>query len=189
VDFEGLARINSDVVGWVYIEGTSISYPIVQGSDNKFYLNHLFDGSYNTAGCIFLDAETSPDFTEPNSIIYGHNMKDRAMFAALMSYKDQSFFDAHPVVLLLTPEYNYRIRLFSGYVAAGSESAWKRKFPDDSFSLWLQEIGEKSCFRSPLLPEPDSRIVTLSTCTYEYDRARFVLHGYIERSVPAGETP
>lgn len=184
VDFQRLAQINPDIVGWIYIEGTSVSYPIVQGSDNKYYLNHLFDGSYNSAGCIFLDAECTPDLSDRHSIIYGHNMKDQAMFAGLMAYKEQSFFDAHPVVLILTPECNFRIRLFSGYVADGSESAWKRKFPEGSFSSWLEEITEKSCFTPALLPGESDRIVTLSTCTYEYDSARFVLHGYIERSIP-----
>ena len=184
VDFQRLAQINPDIVGWVYIEGTSISYPIVQGQNNKFYLDHLFDGSYNRAGCIFLDAECTPDFSDRHSVIYGHNMKDQAMFAGLMAYKDQRFYDEHPVALVLTPECNYKIRLFSGYVAAGSESAWKRKFPGDSFLPWLEEISGKSCFTAGSLPGTEDRIVTFSTCTYEYDQARFVIHGYIERSVP-----
>lgn len=75
IDFNSLASLNSDIVGWLYIEGTNINYPIVQGMNNSYYLKHLFDGKYNSSGCIFLDANSESDFTEKNSVVYGHNMK------------------------------------------------------------------------------------------------------------------
>lgn len=183
VDFEHLSQINPDVVGWIYIEGTSISYPIVQGENDEFYLNHLFDGSYNRSGCIFLDEENTPDFSDKHSIIYGHNMKDKAMFAGLMNYKDQTFYDEHPLALIITPTHKYKVRLFSGYVADASASAWKMTFPNNSFPQWLAQIQAKSCFQADCAPSADDRIVTLSTCTYEFDSARFVIHGYIERII------
>lgn len=183
VDFEQLEQINPDIVGWLFIEGTNINYPVVQGEDNSYYLDHLFDETYNPSGCIFLDENCSSDFSDQHSIIYGHNMLDGIMFSSLTAYKRQEFYEQHPAALLLTPTHKYKIRLFSGYVAESSSNAWKRKFQDDSFGSWLSDITSRSAFRSESFPGVENRIITLSTCTYEFDSARFVLHGYIEISI------
>lgn len=183
VDFEQLAQINPDIVGWIYIEGTTINYPVVQTGDNSYYLNHLFDGTVNRAGCIFLDAANSAGFSDRNSIIYGHHLKDQSMFTCLMKYKQQSYYEEHPVALLLTPDCKYKIQLFSGYVSDTASGAWDKDFSDGSFGDWLSAIKEKSCFTSEFTPTEDDRIVTLSTCTYEFNNARFVMHGYIAKSI------
>lgn len=182
VDFAELEKINPDVVGWIFIEGTTVNYPIVQCEDNTFYLKHIFDRSYHKAGCIFLDKDSSPDFTDQHSIIHGHNRNDNAMFSSLANYKDQSFYDEHQVVLVVTPTHRYKIRLFSGYVAETEDNAWKKGFLYDSFGSWLTEITERSCFTSDCIPTEENQIVTLSTCSYEFYQARFVVHGIIERS-------
>jgi len=183
VDFDELARINPDVVAWLYIEGTDINYPVVQGEDNEFYLKHLFDGSRSGAGCLFLDAGCAADFSDRHSVIHGHHMKDNSMFARLVEYKKQKHYDEHPTALLLTPEYNYKIQLFSGYVADAKSSAWKRIFPENSSSDWLRGITARSLFTPQHLPTPEDRIVSFSTCTYEYNDARFVLHGFVQLQV------
>lgn len=181
VDFEALRQINPDVVGWIYIEGTSVNYPIVQGDDNNYYLKRMLDGTWNSNGSIFLDCDSEPDFTGKNSIIYGHNMRNGAMFQTILSYKKQEFFEEHPVALLLTPQGNYRIRFFSGYTADVSDSAWELYFADTDYEKWLSEIGGRSCFVSDVVPDREDRVVTLSTCSYEFDNARFVLHGILEQ--------
>lgn len=186
VDFDALIQINPDIVGWIYIEGTSVNYPIVQGTDNEFYLNHLFDGTWNRSGCIFLDAACPEDLSGRNSILHGHNMLDGAMFSDLTNYSDQSFYEAHPLALLLTPERKYRIRLFSGYVASSSDNAWHLLFSDDGYELWLDGLISRSEFRAEQLPTPEHKTVTFSTCTYEFNQARFVLHGFIEYSTENG---
>lgn len=183
VDFEELARINPDIVGWICIEGTNINYPIVQGDDNDHYLNHLFDGQRNRAGSIFLDYRCAPDFTDRHSIIYGHHLKDRTMFTNLMRYKKQAFYDEHSVILLVTPDAYYQIRVFSGYVSDNRANAWELELDDQAHAAWLEEITKKSCFLTDHAPEPDTPIITLSTCTYEFDNAKFVLHGYIEEAI------
>ena len=177
VDFEALQAVNPDIVGWIYIEGTKISYPIVQGKDNSYYLNHLFDGSVNSSGTIFLDAAASGDFSDVNNIIYGHHMKNETMFAGLLDYRQQEFYDEHPVALLLTPGKNYQVLLFSGYVTAPSGNAWETGFDSGSVQDWLAELMRKSCFTSNIAPIGTESVLTFSTCTYEYDNARFVLHG------------
>ena len=113
VDFEALQEVNPDIVAWLYLEGTVLNYPVVQGEDNDHYLYYMFDGSWNGIGCIFLDSRNSGDFTDRNSVIYGHHMQNGSMFACLDGYKKQEFYDAHPTILLLTPEKNYRLELFS----------------------------------------------------------------------------
>ena len=77
IDFEGLQAVNPDVIAWIDIPGLSISYPVVQGTDNAYYLHHLFTGEYNSSGSIFADWHNQPDFADPNTIVYGHNMKKR----------------------------------------------------------------------------------------------------------------
>lgn len=180
VDFESLKQINPDIVGWIYIEGTAVNYPIVQGDDNNFYLRRLIDGTWNSSGTIFLDCDAEADFSGRNSVIYGHNMRNGTMFRPLTGYKKQEFYEDHPVALLMTPGGNYKIRFFSGYVGDLADSAWDLFFTDDAYSQWLCEITEKSYFESGIIPEMNDRIVTLSTCSYEFDNARFVLHGIIE---------
>lgn len=180
VDFAALAEINPDIVGWIYIEDTEINYPVVQGSDNQYYLKHLFNGKWNSSGCIFLDSRNTPDFSDRHSVIYGHHMKNGTMFSGLTEYKKQEFYDAHPTVLLLTAEKNIRVEIFAGYVASVSDKAWEIALGSDAdFEEWLTEAKERSCFESAITPAVTDRIITLSTCSYEFDNARFVVIGKI----------
>ena len=183
VDFAGLSEINPDIVGWIYIEGTNINYPVVQTVDNDYYLSHLFDGSYNWLGCIFLDARNAPDLSDKNSIIYGHHTQDSTMFTALLKYKEQTFYDEYPHALLVTPDAYYRISFFSGYVSDTWGDAWDLDFREYEYISWLNDLRRKSSFEAASFPEKDDKIVTLSTCTYEFASAKFVLHGYISEKI------
>lgn len=181
VDFDALRQINSDVVGWIYIPDTRVNYPILQGRNNDQYLYRLMTGEYNAAGSVFLDAAVPPDFSRSNTPIYGHNMKNGSMFADVTGYKGQEFYDAHPYVMLLTPDQNYLVRVFAGYVVSERGDAWKTEFSEGQFAAWLQSVQQKSYFvPTDITPTVQDRIVTLSTCTYETDDARFVVHGVLE---------
>ena len=180
VDFEALQVINPDIVAWLYIEGTEINYPVVQGADNEYYLKHLFDGTYNSSGCLFLDSRNTNDFTDAHSIIYGHHMKNGKMFAVLDGYKNQLFYDEHPVALLLTPDGNFTLEFFAGYVANVEEDAWQLGFTLQGFADWLATSAERSCFESSITPAVTDKVVTLSTCSYEFNNARFVLVGILK---------
>lgn len=183
VDFEQLAAVNADVVGWILIEDTQINYPVVQGADNSYYLKHTFEGKSNAAGTIFLDAGCAGDFSGENSVLYGHHMKNKSMFAGLVKYKKQAFYDAHSQAYLLTPTAYYKIQFFSGYVSGTAGAAWNIDFGEGEYGQWLEDIQEKSCFESEYAPTETDRILTLSTCSYEFTGARFVLHGYISETV------
>lgn len=184
LDFDALLEINSQCVGWIYSEGTIISYPIAQASDNSYYLKHMFNGESNSAGCIFLDYRNAPDFSDFNSVIFGHNLKNGTMFRSLTGYKEQSYYDEHPVLQLLTPEKNYDICLFGGYIAKVTDDAWQLSFEDDAArAAWLQEILDRSTFQSDVVPEVTDHIVTLSTCSYEFTNARYVVFGVLREVV------
>lgn len=180
VDFEALSQINSDIVGWIYLEGSENNYPIAQSDDNSYYLKHLFDRSSNSSGCVFLDCRNASDFTDRHSIIYGHHMKNGTMFSGLDSYKSQEYYDEHPQLWLLTPEQNYVIEIFAGYVASVQDDAWKVDFGSgDDFEDWVHRAIDRSCFTSNIAPAATDRIITLSTCSYEFNNARFVILGVL----------
>lgn len=178
VDFESLQAINPDIVGWLLCEDTVIDYPVVQGQDNSYYLNHLFDGTVNKTGSLFVDYRNTPDFADRNTIIYGHNMKNNTMFSALMGYKDQVYYEKHPHMKLLTPEMNYTIELFAGYVTDDQDDAWEIQFADgEEFMSWIEQLINRSTFSNNVDLTADDHVVTFSTCSYEFEDGRYVLFG------------
>ncbi len=182
IDFASLQQINSEIIGWIYCEDTTINYPIAQGTDNAYYLKHLFDGKVNSSGCIFLDYRNSGDFSDTHSIIYGHHMKNGKMFGALMSYKKQEFYEEHPRMLLMTPQGNYTMDIFAGYVAKDGESAWQLDFNSrEEKEEWIQNSIERSCIQTGITPTAEDKILTLSTCSYEFHSAKFVLSGILTK--------
>ena len=185
VNFDELKDINEDIVGWIYCDGTVINYPVVKTNDNIFYLNHLFDKSINSSGCIFLDSRNKSEFLDQHNIIYGHHMKNNTMFSSLVEYKSQEYYDEHPQMLLLTPEKNYKIEIFAGYVSNIEDNAWNLKFSsDEEFEKWIEQTIKKSCFNSDIVPVRTDRIITMSTCSYEFDNARFVVLGVLKSLSP-----
>jgi sortase, SrtB family len=179
VDFEGLSEINPDIAGWIIGVGTHINYPVVKSSDNAEYLNTSFDGKRNRHGAIFINAYNSRNFNDRNTIIYGHNTKNHSMFWTLMQYKKSSYYDDHPNMRLIRPEGRYELQIFAGTVADEMESEiWQRRFVDDAaFLEWVQMLRDRSTFTSEVTVGADDRVVSLSTCSYEYgSRSRYVLY-------------
>lgn len=179
VDFDALRAICPDVVGWILIEGTDINYPIVQGKDNNQYLRRMIDGTPNHAGSIFMDSRCSAAMEDGHTIIYGHHMKNRTMFSELESYKQQAFYDEHPWGWLITPEKTMRLWFFAGYVAKTDSAAWTLPLTETERQQWIDRETAQSCFQASIIPKDGAQIVTLSTCSYDFDNARFVLHGVL----------
>lgn len=180
VDFQSLQSINDDVVAWIYLEDTHVNYPVVLGPDNDYYLNRLYNGKVNGAGSIFMDFRNKGDFSDRNNILYGHRMNNGTMFADISSYSNREFFDSHPYLLIVTPDAKYKAEVFSAYVANTTYNSWDTVFDgDDRYLAWLESIGGRSYFERSVELTADSRIVTLSTCTYEFENARFVVHAVL----------
>ena len=181
VDFSALREINPDIVGWLFIESTRINYPVVQGIDNNFYLRRQFDGEHNSAGCLFLDAANDASFEDFNQIIYGHHMNDGSMFRDLIRYDDQAFFEAHPIGWFITPSAVYRLDFFSSYVSDVLGDAWTTDFAETDYAEWLVRCKEQSRFDCDVIPTANDCILTLSTCSYVFQNARFVLHAVLQK--------
>ncbi len=184
VDFNNLLATNKDVCAWIYSPDTVINYVVVQGEDNNNYLHHKLDGTYNASGTLFIDCECSPNFSGANTIIYGHNMKDGSMFASLHNYVDQSYYDAHPIMYISTPAGDYKLEIFSCFTCDFDADTYTLSFASEAeYSAFLNKMVSQSNVKTNVSVDSSERIVTLSTCTYEYDNARYVVMGKL---VPMG---
>lgn len=180
VNFEELLKINPDVVGWIHIDNTNISYPILQGDDNQYYLNRLINGEENREGSIYLDYRNEGDFSDKNSVIYGHHLAVGTMFSELFKFKEEEFFEENDTILLLTPEKNYKITLMAVRIADLDDGSWDVFFDDDvDYLSWISERRKDTMFTRDVQITAESRVVTLSTCSYEFDDARLVIVGVI----------
>lgn len=180
LDYEALLAENDEFYAWLYSPGTVINYPVVQGRNNSYYLSHLFNKERNSMGTLFVDASNAPEFSDQNTIIYGHHMKNGSMFASLVNYKDQTYYNVHPELMLFTPSAAYRMELFAGYVTDGyaTNDVYKKSFDTEAaFLSFIEHARASSDFVSEVEVTAQDRIVTLSTCTYEYDEARYVVIG------------
>ena len=175
VDFHDLTQINEQVVGWLWCPDTTINYPVVQGQDNDFYLSRLIDGSDGECGTLFLDCNAKG--TDRNQVIYGHHMKDGSMFASLLRYQEQDYYDKHPVLYYITPRQSYEVRLFAGFSTTAVSAAYNRCFDRCDFGDWLKVMQSQSDFQSEVIPATGDQVLTLSTCAYSFENARYVVMG------------
>lgn len=177
IDFAAMKEKYPDVVGWIYGANTGLDWPIVQTAEEngEYYLYRDIDGKDNKNGTVFLDHGCAYDFTSQNNLIYGHNMKTGLMFAPLMKYKSQSFYDTHSYLYLYTPSQTYKVNLFAGMVTPHDSEVYSYSLS----SSYLQECISNSTFRSSM-GTPTGNILTLSTCDYDFDNARYVLMGELE---------
>lgn len=183
IDFAALKSRCPDIVGWLYCADTPINYPVVQSKDNDYYLYRLIDGTENKNGTIFMDFRNDPKFGDWNHLIYGHNMKNGAMFGSLTDYMEQEFYEQHPFWFLLTEEKNYRIDLVGGYVTPDGSDAYILPTDTAGRDELFRKAARSSVFSAELeggaVLKTDERLITMSTCVYDYEDARFVLVGVL----------
>lgn len=177
VDFAVLQSENPDIVAWIYCEDTPINYPVAQGEDNQYYLHRLTDGSYNSSGTIFMDFRNAADFSDHNTLVYGHNMTNDSMFGTLVDYKSQDYFEEHPQLWILTPACAYRVDLFAGFVTASDSGTYTIFETKEELDAHILDCVASSTFSADYDLASIERIVTLSTCSYEYNTARYVVVG------------
>lgn len=177
IDFTQLLSVNSDIVGWLRIRALDISYPVVQGEDNDYYLHRTFEKTDNFAGCLFVNSYNMGDFTDQNTIIYGHNMKNGSMFGKLKNFNDPEVFQKSRYFWIFTPEFIYQYRIFSASVVDKTGLTYQVSFTDDEFDQFITRAYSNSVVDNQgVTVTKDDRIVTLSTCTGD-DATRFVVMG------------
>ena len=192
VDFDALRAQNPDIIGWIYCPDTVINYPVLHGKDNDQYLHHDYLGNYDFAGCIFIETTNRPDFSDAKTIVYGHHLLTELMFSCLENWQDQSFYNKHPVMWLLTPERDYQVVLVSGqHVSAYSDLYQTIVDHGEQMNNYVATAVAESDFVpiEGVQANPANNYVMLSTCAYVFDNARYVLHGMLVPLNSAGGTP
>lgn len=178
VDFDSLQAINLNVLAWIEIPALEISYPVVQGGDNSYYLSHLFTGEYNNNGSIFVDYHNKGDFTDKNTIVYGHNMKNGSMFGTLDHYADQVLYEQFPYFYIYIPGRIYQYQILSCYAGRTGSMGYTYRFGNkDDFLKFLETIQDYAGYETNLEVTLDDRVVTLSTCIDSSRDYRYLVHG------------
>lgn len=171
---QGIASLheeNPDVIGWIRFDNSEISYPLMQGKDNDYYLKRNYQGEKNNAGSIFLEASNSPDLEDSHSIIYGHNMKDLSMFGSLKEYKYKDYYKDHPYFTIYTLDQVYRYQIFAYYDISMYGDVYNNQFgPDDFFQSFIDTMVSRSYYDTGVRPQKTDKIITLSTCSTEGNR-------------------
>lgn len=190
VDIPALKEVNPDVLGWIVVPGTRVSYPIVQGEDNEYYLSHTWDLRKKIAGSICMDYLCSPDFSEFNTILYGHNMNDLSMFGSLHRYKREAFWEENPYIYIVNESSTYRYQIFAAYKAPLETSTY---YVDVAHEVHKEELIanalEQSVYDTGIVPTADDRILTLITCTGNGYEARWAVQAVLEgQIIPSGST-
>lgn len=171
IDFEALQEINPEIYAWIRIPDTNVDYPILQreDEDQSFYLDHDMYGEAQKAGSIYTESYNSKDFHDPNTIIYGHNMKNGSMFHNLRYFAEQDFFDEHEEMYIYMPEKVLRYRIFASYEFDDRHLLGSYNFDDEEvFADYIEEITNPRSMYTMLREDceitVEDRIVTLSTC-------------------------
>lgn len=184
IDFQTLKEKNPDVYAWIRIPGTDIDYPILQRvGDNSYYLDHTLEGKEKPEGAIFTEDYNSQDFSDANTVIYGHNMKNGSMFRQLHEYQDRKFMKEHPEVVIYQPEKILHYQIFAAYVYDNRHLLQSFDFEDrEVYKNYLQSIQEKkdmgSSIDSSIELTGEDPIITLSTCNGN-DEQRYLVQAVL----------
>lgn len=179
IDFDYLHSINQDVVAWICDDTLSINYAVAQTDNNAYYLNHQLDGSDSVCGTIFMDYRNQEDFSNWNTILYGHNMKNGSMFAQILRYREPAYYKEHPVMYLYVPGKRYVVQLLAGYTVGADDKIFQLPQEVTAQQEILDYAYQHSTFTSGIQAEQEDRLVTLSTCAYSAEDARYILIGRI----------
>ena len=184
INFDELLAYNPDVCGWIMVEGTSIDYPILRNTQKDFYLNHNLDKKKDVGGSIYIESLNYDDFSDPNTVIYGHNMLNGSKFATLKKFRDADFFNTNKYIYIYTPGHIYRYQIFSAFV-------YDDRHLLNSYNFYIRQGMQAFidvCKKPPSLVKnvrdmsvtPDDKLITLSTCTSKKNERYLVVAKFIE---------
>ena len=185
VNYKALKEINEDFLGWLVIPVLELEYPVVQGEDNDYYMYRTFEREDNRSGSIFMDAWASPDLTDYNTFIFGHNMRNLSMFCKLkLLSRDEELCAENPYFYLYTEDNIYQYLIVSYYVTRDGSSTYYIPVDEEDYETYKKMVLRSTPYECPMEIPEDSPMITLSTC---YGAAggtqRFVVHGILNRMV------
>lgn len=191
VDWDALLAVNPDTVGWIYIPGTTINFPIVHGEDDVHYLKTDFYGETNWAvsfGSIFLSAANAADFSDANNIVYGHHMNDGSMFSPIADFEDADVFNANRTVYIFTPQGNYHLTTFSLVHCAADDPLAQTLFANEAErQAYVQDKVDRSVVPVEGLPSAAdmNHTFAFATCDNSASNGRWVLFAYVDQTTAA----
>lgn len=186
LDLAAMRAVSADALGWITIPDSVISYPLVQGEDNDYYLNHTWDGQRSSVGAIFLEETSSPDFSDFHTLIYGHRMGNGSMFNSLHDFQDQAYWQAHPYIYIASEDGLRRYAVFAAYEASIDSLTYQIGFPDtESRETFLAHCLDSNVITTGLTPTAEDQILTLSTCTGRGHATRWVVQAILDGRIPA----
>lgn len=180
VQLERLQEMNEEVIGWIDIPGTEVSYPLLQDENNQYYLNHTWTREYNGNGSIFLECTNSPDFSDYHTILYGHRMRNDSMFGSLRHYKELEYWQEHPQIYVVIGDGVYRYDIFAAFEADVKGMVYYRELAGKE-EEFVQYCLDNSVIDTGIVPEKGKEIVTLSTCTGNGYSRRWVVQGVLNQ--------
>ncbi len=181
IDFAAAQAMNPDVYAWIWIPGTNIDYPILQSETepDEFYLNHTIEKKAGLPGTIYTEKYNSKEFTDPVTIVYGHDMKNGSMFANLHLYEDKAFFDENPYVYIYMPNQTLKYRVFAAVVFDDRYILGSYSFVDSAdFQKYLDELKSSinGHVNTDINVTQDTGILTLSTCIADSPNERWMVN-------------
>lgn len=177
-DLAALRAANEDAVGWLEIPGTELSYPVLQGADNQFYLTHNWKREPSRSGSVFLEQTNSRDLSGFHLIAYAHRMRSGAMFGSLKHYSDPEYLRQHPSIYLVSEDSVRRYEIFAAYKAGVTSMVYRLDLEERGLEEeFLRFCLESSEIDAGVVPEPGAQVLTLSTCTGRGYSSRWVVQG------------
>ena len=185
IDWDYLWEQNEDIYAWIYIPGTQIDYPVLQHkSDDSYYLDYNLDGSKGYPGCIYTERINAKEFTDYNTVVYGHNMKDGTMFAGLHLFEEEAFFEDNRYIFIYTPEQLYIYDIFGAYKFTNAHILYAYDCSTQTgYDIYLDMVFEKYIdkghFRDGVEVTSDDHIITLATCVSGESDKRYLVQGVL----------
>lgn len=174
-----------DIIGWIEIEGTNINYPVMQGEDNSYYMTHDYKKEKNKRGSIFLDKDYDWSIPSSNLLLYGHNIRnDTTMFSELLKYKEESFYNEHPIIKFTTPEEDAEYEIISVFLSRVYYKSEKNVFRyyyfinaenEEEYNEFVENAKKASLYDTGKTAKYGEQLITLSTCEYSQEDGRFAI--------------
>lgn len=185
LDWEELAKTNEDIYAWIHIPGTQVDYPVLQNEkDENYYLDHNLDGSSGYPGCIYTHTLNSKEFTDPNTILYGHNMKNGSMFGCLHDFEDNAFFEENRYIYVYTPEKTLVYEIFTASEFSDAHLMFAYDWSTtDGFEQFVEDVTSvrdmNAHVKDGMEVTAGNHLITLSTCINGKPQKRWLVTGVL----------